>query len=386
MHSPQVVYSVNHRLGGGGMGNSVLEMLVGLHQAGLLRQVIVSSSNTDRLPRALITEMGFLGRAQKRMAIYDPTGWWLDYLESIFFDYWTSRVMRACRVFSSWTGICAMSLQVARQRGAHTILGLGSAHPQTVLDLMNHERAQWGWSPLTTTPHWRRIENELALADQIIVQSRFSQATLVERGIPSEKIIRLPLGVNVERFHPADSPPAQPFRVLFLGQVMLRKGIQYLLEAWKRLGWRDAELWVVGKVTPDARVVLERYADLPGLKLLGYVPDQLAALQAAHVFVAPSVEDGFGLVVVEAMACGLPVVVSNHTGAGDLIENGESGLVVEYNQVEQYARALETLRANPGLARRMGHAARALALRHTWDAYRKQYVSVHAKAVEQLGA
>ncbi|MBI5300715.1 MAG: glycosyltransferase family 4 protein [Chloroflexi bacterium] len=380
MPSPQVVYSVNHRLGGGGMGNSVLEMLIGLHQAGLLKQAIVSSSKTDRLPRVFITDLGFLGRLQKRLAIYDPSGWYLNYLESVFFDQWASRVMQPCQVFSSWTGICATSLRIARQRGAQTILGLGSAHPRTVLNLVNREREQWGMSSQFATPHLRRIENEMALADQLVVQSRFSQATLLERGIPAEKITRLSLGVNVERFCPAADVPATPFRVLFLGQVMLRKGIQYLLKAWKRLGWRDAELWVVGKVMSDARPVLQRYADLPGLKLVGYVPDQLSVLQRAHVFIAPSVEDGFGLVVVEAMACGLPVVVSNHTGAADLIENGANGLVIEYDQVEHYARALETLRANPGLARRMGQAARALALQHTWDAYREQLVRLHLNA------
>jgi glycosyltransferase involved in cell wall biosynthesis len=361
------------------MGSSVLEMLVGLHGAGLLKQAIVSSCKTDRLPRELVTEMGFLGRVQKRLSLYDPTGWCANYIEGRIFDLWTSRVMQPSPVFSSWTGICATSLRTAKQRGSFTILGLGSAHPRTTLELINRERQQWGMPALRVTPHILQIEQELALANKIIVQSQFSQRTLVERGLSAEKIVCLPLGVNIERFRPASTPPSGPFRVLFLGQVMLRKGIQYLLEAWKQLGWRDAELWIVGKVMSDSRPVLRHYADLPGVRLMGHVPDQLAAFQSAHVFVMPSVEDGFGLAVIEAMACGLPVIVSDHTGAADLVRQGESGFVVPYSGVAQYMDALETLRADPDLRRETGGAGHATAQEQTWDQYREQMVPTYRR-------
>jgi len=138
MHTPQVAYSVNVRLGGGGMGSSILEMLIGLHQTGLLSQAIVSSCKTDRIRRELITQLGFLGRVQKRLSLYDPTEWLAGYLENRIFDRWASRVMRPARIFSSWTGMCLTSLRVAQRRGSHTFLGLGSAHPRTVLELINH--------------------------------------------------------------------------------------------------------------------------------------------------------------------------------------------------------------------------------------------------------
>jgi len=380
MHTPQVAYSVNVRLGGGGMGSSILEMLIGLHQTGLLSQAIVSSCKTDRIRRELITQLGFLGRVQKRLSLYDPTEWLAGYLENRIFDRWASRVMRPARIFSSWTGMCLTSLRVAQRRGSHTFLGLGSAHPRTVLELINHERRQWGLKDLRETPHIRQIEQELALADIIMTQSKFSERTLVERGLPAAKIVILPLGVNVERFRPVDAIPTEPFRVLFLGQIMLRKGIQYLLEAWQQLGWRDAELLLVGKVMPDSQPVLKHYTDLPGLHLMGYIPDQLTALQNAHAFVMPSVEDGFGLVVTEAMACGLPVVVSKHVGAADLVRDEESGFIVPYDNVAGYATALETLRANSARARQMGLAGRDAVLNQTWDDYRRHLVNLYLTA------
>lgn len=124
---------------------------------------------------------------------------------------------------------------------------------------------------------------------------------------------------------------------------MLRKGVQYLLEAWKQLAWRDAELWLVGRVMADCAPVLRHYADLPGVTLLGYVPDQVNAYQTSDVLVVPSVEDGFALVVARAMACGLPVIVSNHTGAADLVQDSESGFVVKFDAPQEYVRALESL-------------------------------------------
>jgi hypothetical protein len=98
MHTPQVAYSVNVRLGGGGMGSSILEMLIGLHQTGLLSQAIVSSCKTDRIRRELITQLGFLGRVQKRLSLYDPTEWLAGYLENRIFDRWASRVMRPANI------------------------------------------------------------------------------------------------------------------------------------------------------------------------------------------------------------------------------------------------------------------------------------------------
>src|SRR5512147_976384 len=109
-----IIYSVNVRLGGGGMGSSLLEMLLGLQHANLLSQVIVSSCKTDRLPRALISQLGLIGRVQKRLSLYDPSEWLMGYLENWVFDHWASRVMHSGTIFSGWTGMCLTSLRAAQ--------------------------------------------------------------------------------------------------------------------------------------------------------------------------------------------------------------------------------------------------------------------------------
>jgi starch synthase len=371
-----VVYSANARLGGGGLGSSVAEILGGLYDAGLLRQVIASSCKSAPVPLRLLTTQGAIGRMQKRLAAYDPTGW-SDYLCNRIFDLWAGRIIQSSRLFESWTTFCITSLQQARQRSSQTVLMHGSTHPRTQFELINAERQAWGLPPLREMPSLRQVEREMALADTIVVQSSFARRSLVERGLPPGKLRTIPLGVHVERFTPADDRPARPFRALFVGQVTLRKGVQYLLEAWKRLGWHDVELWLVGRVLSDCKPVLRHYADLPGLKIVGHIADPLSAFQACDVFVAPSVEDGFGLVILEAMACGLPVVVSNQAGAADAVCDGENGFVVRFDDAAGYAAALERLRADPARARRMGKAGRAAAQRYTWDVCRKAMVDLH---------
>jgi len=374
---PTVAYSANVRLGGGGMGSSLLALVTSLHRAQVLQQVIVSSYKDVSFPTQLVTSIGLLGRLQKRSVIYDPTGW-SDYFANRLFDAWASRVIRPVEIFESWTGFCELSLMSAKALGMQTYLGHGSAHPHDQIILINTERELWGLPPIKTAPNAKQLEREFQLADTIIVQSSFSEQSLRTNGVSAEKITRLPPGVNTSHFFPAPPDTTRTFRVLFLGQVTLRKGLQYLLEAWKRLAWRDAELWVVGKVLSDSKPVLNHYAGLPGLHLTGYVPDQLEALQKADVFVAPSVEDGFGHTVIEAMACGLPVVASANTGASDLVRESEGGFVVPYNSVDQYAMALEKLRSDTQLRHNMGQAALARAQKQTWDMYQQQALLLYS--------
>jgi glycosyltransferase involved in cell wall biosynthesis len=358
------------------MGNSLLEIVAGLDRANLLKQLIVSSNKATSLPSHKVVSQGWIGRGQKRLAFYERTGWG-EYLVNRLFDHWAVQVMQPADIFESWTGFCVTSLQAAKQRGSRTILALGSAHPRDQVELVNAERRRWGLKPLHATPTVRQIEQELVLADTVLVQSRFSQQSLSQHGVPARKQVRIPLGVNITRYSPAVARPAGSFRVLFVGQVTLRKGVPCLLEAWKQLAWPDAELRIVGQVLPDCGPALRHFAGLPGVAVEGYTADPLAAFHSSDVFIAPSVEDGFGLVVAEAMACGLPVVVSDHTGAADLVQHGENGFVVSYSDVAGYAAALETLRANPSLANRMGRAARATAQRHTWTAYQQRLVDLH---------
>jgi glycosyltransferase involved in cell wall biosynthesis len=155
---------------------------------------------------------------------------------------------------------------------------------------------------------------------------------------------------------------------MFVGGVTLRKGIPYLLDAFRRVT-PPATLRLVGAPHPN---LIARLGGLPPrVEMAGVRTGAALAREyaAADVFVLPSVEDGFGLVVLEAMLAGLPVVVSDHAGASEAVRDGIDGCVVPARDESALAARLELLLSDSALRARMGAAARASAISRTWDDY-----------------
>jgi glycosyltransferase involved in cell wall biosynthesis len=164
--------------------------------------------------------------------------------------------------------------------------------------------------------------------------------------------------------HGSSNPP----RVLFVGGCSLRKGIPYLVEAFRRIG-APATLRLVGRTN---EALFRRIGGLPrGVEAVG--PKTGAALAAeyaaADVFVLPSVEDGWGLVTNEAMSAALPVIVSDHAGSAEVVRDGINGFVVPARDVDALAARITLLLGDAELRARLGGAARATAAARTWEAY-----------------
>lgn len=221
------------------------------------------------------------------------------------------------------------------------------------------------------------------MADRVIVCSELAKQSHVESGIAPDKIRVINYGVDAEVF---TSGPRKDdvFRVVYCGIVCLRKGAQYLLQAWKDLNLPDAELWLIGMVLPDAVELMEAYRDLPGIKMVGHVnsrPELAELYRQGSVFAFPSVEDGFGMVVTEAMACGVPVIILDNTGARDIVEEGVNGFVVPTYSVDAILEQILQIRNSPDQAREMGVAARATAMNNTWLHYSEKLLNVYDELV-----
>ena len=188
--------------------------------------------------------------------------------------------------------------------------------------------------------------------------SAFSAQTYLDRGYAAEGMITIPYGVDTARFCPAESASERPFRVLFVGQVSLGKGIAYLLQAWKALAWRDAELWLAGNVAPELRPALDGLLAQPGVRVLGYMPRPEEAYRAVDLFCLPSLSEGSALVTYEAMACGLPLVITPEAGA--MATHEREALLCPARDASALAEALQCLRDDSALRLRMGQAARRL--------------------------
>jgi glycosyltransferase involved in cell wall biosynthesis len=228
-----------------------------------------------------------------------------------------------------------------------------------------------------------QLDAELELADQVFVLSSFQRRTFLEEGVPERKLMLTPLGVDLELFQPRRTAlPRGPstFRVLFVGQVTQRKGISYLFDAFRLAAIPGSELLLVGRPLGSYR----GWRGLPGVRHINHVPRwQLPEVYAtADVFVLPSLVEGFPQTALEAMACGLPVVVSENTFGHDVVTDGLEGYVVPIRDPEAIAFRLRYLHQNAEERVRMGQAARRRAERFSWDSYGRLVVQVIARSLE----
>jgi glycosyltransferase involved in cell wall biosynthesis len=210
-------------------------------------------------------------------------------------------------------------------------------------------------------------KREMELADLVIGPSIFVARTI--EGFHDKSFALAPYGVDSDFWHPGSEPTAsRPLRFIYAGQASLRKGIPLLLMAWERAGLNDAELLLVGiwQLAHAKRVRLP-----PNVR---YLPPCSAMelrkhYQSADCFVFPSYFEGFGLVLLEAMACGLPVISSEATAAPDFLTN-ESGWLIPAGNLEAWVEAIRDAGARRNELVMMKQAARGVAVANTWQRYR----------------
>jgi glycosyltransferase involved in cell wall biosynthesis len=224
--------------------------------------------------------------------------------------------------------------------------------------------------------HERRLQ-DIALADRVVVPSDHIARVLANHGTPRERISVIPYAADCRRFRPISKGEQSTCKFLFAGGISQRKGIKYLLEAWRRVRRPGWELELLGPLPRD-RSPLAPYLDLvetPGRVSHAEMPARMAA---ADVFVFPSLFEGSAVVSYEALACGLPSVVTE--GAGSVVRDGVEGFVVPARDVDTLAERMELLGCDPMLRARMARAARARALEYDWP----RYHSALAGLVEQV--
>jgi glycosyltransferase involved in cell wall biosynthesis len=225
---------------------------------------------------------------------------------------------------------------LARARGWRTVLGQidpGPAEERIVSGLEKDaaiKHTHWEPAPQTYWDNWRE---ECSLADQILVNSDWSKDALIAEGVPVEKMQVIPLAYEAtpdtksfERHYPRSFSAERPLRVLFLGQINLRKGVTHLLEAVKLLAREHVEFWFVGPMQINVPQELRRH---PQIKWFGVAPrgEVERYYRDADVFILPTLSDGFGLTQLEAQAWKLPVIASRY--CGEVVRDGVNGIVLE---------------------------------------------------------
>ncbi len=234
------------------------------------------------------------------------------------------------------------------------------------------------WELALPEEDFQRLVQETSMPSHILAASSFTRSTLVENGIDRAKITVIPYGVDTRRFVPDSqkvSTHGGKLRLLFVGRINQRKGVKYLLEALKLLKTRNVEVTVCGRVV-DGLQLFEPFASQVVIRPSVSEAELLAAYRSADLFVFPSVAEGFGQVLLESLASGLPILATTHTAAPDLIEDGVQGFVVEPRSPELLAERIEWALDHPRELQEMGVKARVRAQRFTWERFRAQIVSV----------
>ncbi len=272
-----------------------------------------------------LTELAFRGETSEtiRFSLYPA------------FDRWCAkRIKPGDWVFSSY-GYANECFRKARSMGGLTFLDAGNSHPDNFVEIVGEEHRKWGEKrPPIPTWHHRRSLEMLRDVDYVLAPSAFVADSFLRRGFPEDRVLRVFYPVDLSLFQPAAQPrPAdRPFTIINTGGLSLRKGAPYLLEAFAR----------IREVIPNARVLLtrtvnraierlieERFAELP-IEWGGYLGHQelAARLQEADLFILPSLEEGLVRTALQAMASGLPAILTAHTGANDYLTEGVNGSLI----------------------------------------------------------
>lgn len=217
-----------------------------------------------------------------------------------------------------------------------------------------------------------RKKEEAEMADVILASSPFVKTTLLDAGFSNEKIQVVQFGCpSLPSFRKSEAK--RPLRVLFVGRIGQRKGIGYLLKAIQQLP--QIELWMLG-VLEGSPEVWQPFRS--SFKYLSPRPhaEVLEIMQQCDVFVLPSLFEGQALVVLEAMACGLPVIVTPNTGTAHLIEEGKNGFVVPIRSTQALIEKLLFFEQNRDAIFNMSLQAKKKASKVTWDFYQEQITSI----------
>lgn len=267
------------------------------------------------------------------------------------FDAWVGRRLDQCDSFHAMPGQALRGFERARKLGVPTVLNHATGPVRDWVRIMEPEYRRVGLRLTDVCPYdsayFAREEREYNLADFHCAASTVVRDQLADLGISRDRIWLVPYGADTDIFHARGRTEPERFRIVFAGQIVLRKGIRTLLDALQLLAHLEREMHFYGAEAPEAQQDLAAYKG-PPLAHHGPVSQRSLAegFRQGSVLVLPSLEEGFGLVVPQALNCGLPCIVSDHVGGKDLIRHRENGSIFPCGDAAALAAELAWWEAN----------------------------------------
>ncbi len=308
----------------------------------------------------------------------------LVYFQNRMFDKWVATKLPSLNfdIYIGYEGSSLESFRVCKKTKKHCVLDLASSHwkfKKMVYDTENSISNQ-------STALFNKINllksKELELADTILIPSSYSKDSLSFGGVVNKNIVQIPYGVDTEKFFLKENyNKTKKLSLLYVGAISYAKGVHYLLKAFKELNLKDAELVLIGNCVN--RELVDNYKDL--ITYYKYLPHEelIYYYQSADVLLMPSLDDSFGFVVLEAMACGTPVIVSANTGSKDLIQNGYNGFIVPVKNIQVLKDKIMVFYKNRNETEIMGKQARKTVENYSWQVYREKLRSAINQIIDK---
>lgn len=306
----------------------------------------------------------------------------LDRMNSEIFGRLAAPYIRPpVKVIHSRSAFSRQIIPKAHEIGAKVLIEQSAAHPDFTRGILEEEYEKWG-VPKRRRTYVRPAEemkHDIQHADFVLTNSEFCASTIRPYLDNPDKLKIVYTGVDVTRFTPREECTDSTFRVLFVGSLSTFKGVIYLIKAFKQLRLRNAELILVGNYHIDCPAIVHELRD--SYQHVPHVPHQDIPLYYARasVFVFPSLVEGTSMVVGEAMASGIPCIVTGNS----VVRDGIEGFVVPPRDEDAIADRILRLYEDPDLRREMGRAARQRALETlTWEHYGANLLKVYEEVAQ----
>ena len=293
----------------------------------------------------------------------------LNYYIISLFDFLTSLIInkKNTDLLICWASTCSITIKKCKRVGIKTIVLRGSTHIDHQIKILKKQYKKYN---LKFNEHNFKLLSkeklEYHISDFIEVPSKNCKKTFTNLKIPSQKMIVLSRGVYVDLFKKKNISALKPKNIIFVGNTIIRKGLLYLIDSLKFINF-DFNLNIVGSVNYNQLYklrgeILDRY----NVNFTGHLnqDDLIEQYQNADIFCLPSLEEGMSNVILQAMSCSLPVIVTDVSGGEDIIENFHDGIIIKSENSYLIQKNLNELYNNDGLRYKISVNARKKILRN----------------------
>lgn len=361
----KAIFAINSSVGEAGQGLAVNQALIEFRCQGLLEKVYCTAKGrhilTD-LPIEIVSLPSKVPSFLVKMPYLRNRKDIIMLMSDIIFDKLIFKKidMQEPGVFIGVTGHCSDTIKKLKcSSRKKTISYCHLSHIKRSYSILEEEDRKFSKGLRTHFIHKEMIKRVLAeyeYCDYIFVVSKYAYDTFIENGIKADKLRIVRSGIDLSRFYPRNNKKDKAFRVCFSGALSLRKGFHYLLQAIDELKLPDVILLLYGGSGDHiCHNILKYYKKR--IRIEQYGGDPTEVYWQSDISVLPSLEDGWGLAVSEAIACGLPVIVSEYTGAKDIIEDGKNGFIIPPRDIGAIKEKITLLYNDVNLRERMSQEA-----------------------------